>query len=248
MIKTDLHNFFPAVSERSVYRVFRSLGYAPLVSFEMARICTWPRPNEIGQSVPEAIASSDRGGYPYSSGTEGALPQGAPTSGALANAATRKLDETLTAFALNARLVYTRYSDDMAFSSSEPFDRPRAASLISELRRIVTASGFEIHQQKTKIIPPGARKMLLGMMITDDGVAILPEHRRRIDLYIHCVERFGPTQFAKTRKFDSAISFINHVEGWLAYLSHIDPVWTKIHSVKWSAALASHQVFSRVLD
>src|SRR5271166_103150 len=40
LIKLDIQNFFESISEIAVYRVFRALGYQPLVSFEMARICT----------------------------------------------------------------------------------------------------------------------------------------------------------------------------------------------------------------
>ena len=40
LIKLDLRNFFEAISERRVYRVFRELGYGALISFELARICT----------------------------------------------------------------------------------------------------------------------------------------------------------------------------------------------------------------
>ena len=43
MIKTDIQNFFESVSESQVYRVFNRVGYQPLISFEMARICTRTR-------------------------------------------------------------------------------------------------------------------------------------------------------------------------------------------------------------
>jgi RNA-directed DNA polymerase len=246
MIKTDLHNYFPSVSESDVFRVFRKLGYSRLVAFELARICTWTRPS--GTNAAREPETTDTGILPYPRSAAAALPQGAPTSGALANAATWRLDVSLSEFAARNNLVYTRYSDDMAFSSAKPFDRGTAAAQIGEITRIVTSLGFDLHERKTKIIPPGARKMLLGMLITDEGVAILPEHRRRIELYIHCVSRYGPVSFAEARNFDSAISLINHVEGWLAYLAHIDIEWTRSRSIEWSAALASHQVYSNVLE
>lgn len=240
MIKTDLHNYFPSISERQVFTVFASLGYSELLSFELARICTWPLPSSTKPN-------REQGRLPYLRLGLGALPQGAPTSGALANASTTRLDANLTRFAAQESLVYTRYSDDMSFSSADEFDRARAAELVTQVRRIVTASGLALHQRKTRVIPPGARKVLLGMQITETGVGILPEHRRRVDLYIHSVERYGPVDFARVRRFESPLSLINHVEGWLAYLHHLDPVWTKSRFERWAQALAVHHVFSTSL-
>ncbi len=247
MIKTDLHNYFPSITEPRVYRVFRRMGYASLLAFEMARLCTWPRPGSSSLASLPGLGTGTPKSLPYARIPSGSLPQGAPTSGALANATTWSLDDSLSVFAGSHGLVYTRYSDDMAFSSGETFDRSRIPGLVQEIRRIVVGHGFELHRQKTKVIPPGARKMLLGMLVTKTGVAILPEHRRRIDLYIHCVNRYGPEQFANRRKFDSPIAFINHVEGWLAYLHHIDPDWVGSRSAQWEAALANHGVSSSIL-
>ncbi|MFF3026258.1 reverse transcriptase family protein [Microbacterium sp. NPDC057944] len=241
MLKTDLHDFFPSVTERQVYRVFLELGYSPLLSFELARLCTWPNQRT---SVASLSPNDTR---PYARTVEGVLPQGAPTSGALANAVSRGLDRGLSRLALRHGLVYTRYSDDITLSGSGSFSRKYAAALIPKVRAIVERSGFNLHQKKTRIIPPGARKLVLGIMVTESGLAIMPEQKRRVDLYIHSVAKYGPVEFAKHRKFESALAMINHVEGWLAYLYHIDAAWTRTRSVKWFKALESHQVFSAAL-
>lgn len=135
----------------------------------------------------------------------------------------------------------------MTFSSPGTLNRDRATQLVKEIRKVVTASGLVLHAQKTKIVPPGSRKIVLGMLISDDGVSILPEHRRMIDLYIHAVNKYGPVDYAVRRRFDSVLSFINHVEGWLAYLSHIDRTWTKARSEAWNEALVKHGVVTSSL-
>jgi RNA-directed DNA polymerase len=186
-------------------------------------------------------------GLPYPVLEEGVLPQGAPTSGALANAATRRLDNALSTLAIEQRMIFTRYSDDMTFSGPGHFERSKASETIREIRKIVTASGLQLHERKTKVIPPGARKVVLGMLISETGVSILPEQRRMMDLYIHAVAKYGPIEYSAKRGFESVLSFINHVEGWLAYLSHIDGEWTRERGRAWEAALADHQVFLRAL-
>lgn len=51
MIKTDIHNYFPSISENDVYNVFLDLGYSPLLSFELARLCTWWGPAKVEVST-----------------------------------------------------------------------------------------------------------------------------------------------------------------------------------------------------
>ncbi|WP_331280044.1 reverse transcriptase family protein [Arthrobacter sp. UNC362MFTsu5.1] len=247
MIKADIHNYFPTISEKDVYRVFLSLGYSSLLSFELARLCTWRGPAQVDGTYEPKEQQGNSLTTPYRRVGLGHLPQGSPTSGALANACTLGLDDALSDFAASNYLIYTRYSDDMTFSSPGSLDRERARQFIKEIRKIVTASGLALHAQKTKIIPPGSRKIVLGMLISDDGVGILPEHRRMVDLYIHAVSKYGPVDYSVKRRFDSVLSFINHVEGWLAYLSHIDRPWTKLRSEAWNAALLKHGVLTRTL-
>ncbi|WP_106213704.1 reverse transcriptase family protein [Glaciihabitans tibetensis] len=242
MIKTDLHNYFPSITEKKVFEVFEGLGYSRLVAFELARLCTWTisqTPTAVTTVQQRARSST---GLPYPVMLEGVLPQGAPTSGALANASTFSLDEKLSDLAIKSNLVYTRYSDDMTFSSASPLDRDVARLVIRHIRTIVGKSGLELHDKKTKLIPHGARKIVLGMLITEDGVSVLPEQRRMIDLHIHAVGKFGPVAYATQRRFESVLSFVNHVEGWLAYLSHIDRDWTAQRRLAWNAALDRHHV------
>lgn len=98
------------------------LGYSKLVSFELARITT-------RQHQTRDPTGSVRGPITAYSGKEpGFLPQGAPTSGALANAIAKDLDADLAALAAESNLVYTRYSDDIIFllerHSIEAKERP----------------------------------------------------------------------------------------------------------------------------
>ena len=249
MIKADIHNYFPSITEKRVYEVFLGLGYSNLLSFELARLCTWSK-----TQTPEGPRASVRSSFgshwsvPYPVLDQGVLPQGAPTSGSLANASTIRLDDALSALAAKHHLVYTRYSDDMTFSSAGRFERTVASGIVGEIRRIVTASGLELHARKTRLIPPGARKVVLGMLVNKEGVSILPEQRRMIDIYVHAVGKYGPVEYSVKRGFDSVLSFINHVEGWLAYLSHIDRDWTHARSRAWSEALERHFVLLKSLD
>lgn len=240
LIKTDIHNFFPSVTEGEVYRLFRRLSYSPLLSFELARICTWPRP--LRRKASEREMYGFVADLPYLPSRQGRLPQGAPTSGALANEAMRRTDEQLSSFAVRNSLVYTRYSDDMVFSGIGRFSRFRARALHAEIRQIVTGSGFALHQRKSKLVPPGARKIVLGVLVGEQRLHILPEQRRLLNVYLHAVRKYGLLEFVTYRGFESPIAFINHVYGWLAYLSQIDSAWVDAWKREWEEELVNQGI------
>lgn len=244
LIKTDIHDYFPSVTEKQVFRVFYKLGYSELLSFELARLCTWPPAGTaiVSARYQEAPPGS-KPSYVYPETSPSFLPQGAPTSGALSNASTVGLDQDISKLALSEGFIYTRYSDDMVFSTTMKFDRARASSMVAQISSVVRHHGFNIHKNKTKLVPPGARKIVLGMLVGDAGISILPEQKRMIRLHIHGVAKFGPLAYANRRKFSSVFTFINHVEGWLAHLSSIDLEWTALRRKEWAAALEEHSVY-----
>lgn len=233
MLKFDLHDFFGQVDEHRVWRIFDSLGYAPLVSLELARLCTraprapaWPSPRGRYRSIPS-----------YDVGVVGHLPQGAPTSGALANAVATPLDAGLHELASQSGYVYSRYSDDLVLSSTDRFDRQEAKITVGAVRDLVLAHGFDLHRKKTRVIPPGARHIVLGLLVGDDSVRLTPEFRRRVETHVRGVERFGLAEHAQHRRFRSVLSFINHVEGCLAFSTAVEPVWAAKVGGEWRAAL-----------
>lgn len=216
MIKMDLHNFFDTVTESRVYKVFRNLGYQRLVAFELARLTT----RAEGARHRSWLAA--RYEIPsYAVDTPGILPQGAPTSGQLANAAAGALDDVLQRLALEEGLTYTRYSDDLVFSNLDRFSRAGAVKLIRQISEAIGEERFVVHQHKTRIVPPGARKVVLGLLV-DETIRLLPEHRRRIEVHLRGCEQFGLANHARHRGFESVFSFVNHLGGWISFALGVD--------------------------
>ena len=231
LVKMDLHDFFGQVSEKQVYGVFQERGYSALAAFELARLCTRIQgPMWRGASRYTAIPTY--GGVPL-----GILPQGAPTSGALANAVATPMDYALSDLARHAGVVYTRYSDDLAFSAGRSFDRAAAANLIGKVTRVVADSGFAVRRKKTRVVPPGARHIVLGLLVDEQDVRLLPEFRKRIEGHIRGVEKFGLVAHAEYRGFRSLLSFISHIDGSLAFASSIEPLWTSRARANWESGL-----------
>jgi RNA-directed DNA polymerase len=224
-----LHDFFGSVDERQVYRIFTALGYEPLISFELARICTRLRASHRDDAPPVGRYAIDA----YTSSSLGTLPQGAPTSGALANLAAAQLDKDLTAYAVSHRLVYTRYADDLVLSSSDSFDRAVAVQHIRAVRRQISCSGFLMHEKKTRIVSPGARQVVLGVVLTPDGLRLSREVRSRLENHIRGIELHGLAQHAAHRHFTSVVGLLLHVRGLLAYARDVDEAYAARLTERW---------------
>ncbi|PWF25743.1 reverse transcriptase family protein [Ancrocorticia populi] len=235
LVKMDIHNFFGTVTEQRVYKVFRDLGYERLISLEMARLCT----REEMKSSTRAPGFRYTAVPSYVSGTIGVLPQGAPTSGALANAVATRIDRALSGLLGDRGITYTRYSDDLTFSTRDGFDRVRASDLISQVTGVVQSCGFQVHKKKTHVVPPGARHVVLGLLVTENNVRLLPEIRRRIEQHVRGVEGFGVRHHADHRGFDDPSAMIGYVGGCLSFALSVDPDWAAPMYRRWMKALSA---------
>ncbi len=240
LLKLDIHDFFESVTEKSVYRVFREIGYARLVAFELARLCTrpWvspPRGKRAERSVPNA---SRRGIDYYRRDLTGYLPQGAPTSPMLSNLVFRALDERLTQLATRHGLIYTRYSDDLTFSGpTSSFSRARGTAIISEVRELLAARRFRLHERKITIVPPGGRKVVLGLLVDRAAPRLSRELRGRLEAHVRGIEKFGIAPHATVRGFASATGMINHIAGLLRFAGYIEPRFADPLRARFAAAL-----------
>ena len=228
LIKLDLTNFFESILEPRVYELFRSFGYQPLVAFELARLCTRVR----------ASGNPDRrfgnrelpGGLPYPADPRiGHLPQGAATSPRIANLVMQSLDESLHDYACDNELVYSRYADDLVFSSKNTFDRQEAIQHIKLIGKCLIEEGFWLNEAKTKIVPPGARKIVLGLLGDGDEPRLSKSYKKYVGdhLYYLSHPKIAPMAHAKRHGFQSLQGLINHVSGKIAYGFSIEPDWAK---------------------
>ena len=146
-------------------------------------------------------------------------------------------DKRLQKLARDEGLVYSRYSDDLIFSAGAEFSRERAAKLIPRIGGILEAEGFPPHRAKTRVVPPGARHVVLGLLLADGRVRLLPEFKRRVQVHIRGVGKFGLAGHAGWRNFDSVFGMINHVDGLISFAESVEPDFAKAAREEWEAAL-----------
>jgi hypothetical protein len=229
LVKVDVMNFFESITEVSAYKSFRRLGYQPLLSFEMARLSTRLRSPTRALPSPYWHTEAHRWSSieAYQVWTKGALPQGAPTSPMLANLASVELDEVLTAVAEEQGLVYTRYADDLCFSTSGEFSRKQCVELVSRVYARLRRFGLSPQRLKTTIASPGARKIVLGLLVDGPAPRLTREFKARMRQHLHFLQRsdVGPARHAARRGFASVIGLRHHVEGLVEYASSVDAAY-----------------------
>lgn len=142
VLNIDLKDFFPSVKRHMIAGVLKKYGVDRDVANLILRLCC---------RTPEG-------------GGEDCLPQGAPTSPVLSNIACTCLDIRLSGLAQSTGLTYTRYADDITFSSDHNVYR-EDGPFWSKLRSITAECGFTINAKKTRLLRPWDRQEVTGVTV-----------------------------------------------------------------------------------
>lgn len=223
LIKMDITNFFGSISEIDVYQVFSDIGYRPLVSFELARLttCVMNGSPRYGlskwRSSTRHMVISD-----YTYPVIGHLPQGAPTSPMLSNLVMRPHDAEIKLISDTFGLTYTRYSDDMTFSTRDDFSRMDSMDLVRRVRSFLITLGFQLNPSKTVISPPGARKIVLGLNVDGTEPRLTRDFKSKLRQHLYYLRKFGPSTHRDRRDFESIRGMKQHIRGLIDFSAMVD--------------------------
>ncbi len=146
------------------------------------------------------------------------LPQGAPTSPALANLVTFSLDRRLAGLAHSFGGEYTRYVDDLTFSGAGRLRNGRAA-FVEQVASIVAAEGFRLVDSKTVVLGSSGRQQALGAVVNSRPTLPRRERDALRALLHNCAVHGWRTQ-ARDRA-----DFAAHVRGRVAHANGLDPAF-----------------------
>jgi retron-type reverse transcriptase len=205
VLNLDLKDFFPTVTFPRVRGIFLFLGYSFSVASVLALLCT--------EHDREAYNDGERACF-VSIGPR-ALVQGAPTSPALANLAAYKLDRKLAALARRVKCVYTRYADDLTFSS----DRFNTVLyLLDKATQIITEQGFTVNTKKTHIQRRSAAQRVTGIVV-NDRANVPRKVRRQMRAILH---NAGKTSLESQNR-DGHEDFRAYLQGMIGFIHEANP-------------------------
>ncbi|GGM11880.1 hypothetical protein GCM10007977_011310 [Dactylosporangium sucinum] len=163
VVRLDLSAFFASMTVSRVYGLFRGAGYPEPVAHTLAALCTTRTPPDVVRDAPSFLLAAQLR-QPH-------LPQGAPSSPALANLIAFRLDRRLAGLADRFGADYSRYADDLAFSGA--FDAPR---LVAAATDVVVDEGFRVHPMKTRIRGRADRQQLAGLVVNEHAAVPRTEY------------------------------------------------------------------------
>lgn len=164
------------------------------------------------------------------------LPQGSPCSPVISNLIAHPLDIRLSKLAKKAGVTYTRYADDLTFSTNKPEFPAEIASPSSahawdigtELANVVNKNGFEFNATKTRLQYRDSRQEVTGLTV-NRKVNVPAAYRNRVRAMVHKLFQTGNFEFVyKKVDAEGKVDFENRVVGTnaqlLGMLSFIDQV------------------------
>ncbi|MGE3779991.1 MAG: reverse transcriptase family protein [Pirellulaceae bacterium] len=213
LLSIDLSNFFPAIN------------------FGRVRGMLMSRPFNIPASPASLMAAILT--------VEGHLPHGSPASPVISNFICSSLDRRLSALAHDHRLRYSRYADDITFSTmSRSFpaalarrDAKTGETILGDrLVSLVTDSGFNINETKVRLTPRTQRLMVTGLVV-NNKVNIPRQYVRETRALLHIWRRHGEKELAKKLTNSThvpefrrplpirlimrgRVQYIGHIMGW----------------------------------
>jgi RNA-directed DNA polymerase len=218
----DLEDFFPSITAKRVRGLFRSwpFEYSDEVAKLLTRICCF----------------------------RGTLPQGAPTSPIISNFICRAMDRELAKLVMSHRCYYTRYADDLVFSTDRSIFPTSIASLETgvaqpspQLRLVIEGAGFAINERKTRMQIAFQRQRVTGLIV-NKKVNVPRQYVRSLRALLHIWRCHGPGEASKSLQRASPdpnwpvgkpypglaavargrIQYVGSVRGWN------DPVYLKL--------------------
>lgn len=217
VLNIDLEDFFGSINFGRVYGLLTKAPYKihPIIAAAIAKACT----------------------------LDNYLPQGAPSSPILSNLICAKMDSELARLADANRCTYTRYADDITFSTNRP-TMPLASmhrnedgiafyELLPPLREIIERNGFLINEKKVRLSEEIHRQEVTGLIV-NRRINVKRRLIREVRAMLHAWRKFGlaAAQAEFEKEYGGTSDIESVIRGKIAFIGQIrgrpDPIFRKL--------------------
>lgn len=214
VIKFDLQDFFTSIKASRVHALWTTLGYSETVATLLTRLCTVATPEPVLQRWRQEGGAS---WHQILRAREPHLPQGAPTSPALANLSAFRLDLRLDGLAQAYGARYSRYADDVVISGPRALLAARGR-LEAAVQSIVEAEGFALNQRKTRCETQASRQTVCHIVVNQHPNVARSEFDR-LKAILHGCLLDGPSAHNRAGLAD----WRAHLHGRVAWVAQLNP-------------------------
>jgi RNA-directed DNA polymerase len=179
ILTIDIKDFFSSISQKQVFNML--IEYFPEKDFslKLAKLCTYKR----------------------------RLPQGAPTSPIISNLVFKNVDDQIMKYCNSELINYSRYADDLTFSSDNKNNLQSAYNFTNEL---LYKNGFVINSKKTRYLSGKGRMSVTGININTGVPKVGGKLKKEIRAQLHYY-------FIKKEKIN-----LKQVAGYISFISSIE--------------------------
>lgn len=204
LLKIDITDFFGSIRFEQVYGAAFNTKFFPV---------------QIGTMLTTLCCRND------------VLPQGAPTSPVLSNLVMRNFDDNIGRWCEKHNISYTRYCDDMTFSSNKPLYH-----VYQKVKKMLEDMGFELNEKKTRFVTNANRQSVTGLTV-NEKLSVSREYKRKLRQEVYYALKYGMAdslfqcgrgEFASGWRMDTH-KYRAHLVGKLHYVLQIEPdnQWAK---------------------
>jgi RNA-directed DNA polymerase len=197
VLNMDLKYFFPSIQAHKIKALFSSelFGYSTEIVHALSLLTTF----------------------------EGKLPTGAPTSPVLSNFICISLDHDLLAYCAKNDIKYSRYADDLTFSSQSVFTEVS----IESIKLIIAKHRFVLNDKKTRLKSINRKQTVTGLVV-NQGVSINRPLLKTVRAMLFDASKNGIQtatanhfKLSLTQAKNQEIQFINKLNGYINFISQV---------------------------
>lgn len=173
----DLENFFPSITQARVWKILQlpPLSLSRQGANLIAQLLCYQSTKELD--------------------SQNFLPQGAPTSPIISNFICRNLDKQLYKLAKENGAIYTRYADDITFSSNHNLYQENS-DFLNKVYEIIAKENFKIKESKTRLQKRGFKQEVTGVIV-NKKLNVSRKYIKNLRALIYLVNKYGLEQADK---------------------------------------------------
>jgi len=195
ILKMDIKHFYDSVPSHEIQRV-------------VSKVCRRINQNNNSFSYLSLVTIN------------GKLPTGAPTSPHIANACFKKIDKDIMSVSSAFGVDYTRYVDDLTFSS---YCKETLEIVEKKVTALLAFYGYKINPKKTKYISDNKQQNILGLVVNNYRVRLPKDFKRKIRAMLHSyVIYISNSNIKDTKHLAWDTKKEQQLSGYISYICHVD--------------------------
>jgi hypothetical protein len=159
LLNVDIKSFFDSITIEKIYQLFLSIGFKKEIASVLAELVT----------------------------VDGVLATGFSTSPTISNIICTVMDDVFLKVSEKNNVIYTRYADDITFSSNEYITHK------GDIEKILNTFSFRINQDKFRLYRRGGPQYVTGLTVVDRRPRLSKKFKRLIRLELYYIKKYGFT-------------------------------------------------------